>query len=392
MVQNKPVTTVMFFFILLTIVIGLSLFSNKMWGVKSEKLNEPETLILENDMTIIQFGQANKLSNSILKEIFKLKSKNDLENKVSDYGSAETVKSTVTKKMSLISEESGKNWKKIAVKFLLWFIFLISVFIFFQKNKMTSTARNLLLFVSLFVFGVILGSDPAPMGTVKDAVYLYATSRTFFPPRMIALTVFLLMVFFANKYICAWGCQAGTLQDLIFRLNRNRVHKTVIWKQFKVPFVLSNTFRITFFTVFVIIAFLWGVDIIDIIDLFKIYKPEHLGVIGGIFTGILLITSFFIYRPWCHLFCPFGLTGWIVEKLSLTKINVNYDTCIACKKCSEVCPSSVMSAILLDNRKTIPDCFACYTCRDVCPSGSIQFSKRKRTKPPAGHFEKKKYQ
>ncbi len=61
------------------------------------------------------------------------------------------------------------------------------------------------------------------MGTIKDAIALFGAKGVIFPPRMIALTVFLLLVVLANKFICAWGCQVGTLQDLIFRLNRNKL-------------------------------------------------------------------------------------------------------------------------------------------------------------------------
>ena len=349
----------------------------------------PESIVIQSEMTVGQFGRENGLENPLLKEIFQLKSKSDLDRKLSMYGTTEDIRSLVKKRTALSAEKESKNWRKIAVKFLLWFIFLASVFIYAGKHKFTPDSRKGLLFMPVFIFGIVLGSDPSPMGTVKDAVYLFATARTFFPPRMVALLVFLLLVFLANKYICAWGCQAGTLQDLVFRLNRNRAQKPVIWKQFKIPFVYTNTFRVVFFTVFTVIAFMWGFDIIDTIDFFKVYKPVHLGITGGVFAAAILVAGLFIYRPWCHMFCPFGLAGWLVEKLSLIRINVNYDTCIACKKCADACPSTVMAAILLNNRKTIPDCFACYTCRDVCPSGSIEFSAKKRQEPPAGHFDKK---
>ena len=207
---------------------------------------------------------------------------------------------------------------------------------------------------------------------------------------MIALTVFLLLVFLANKFICSWACQVGTLQDLIFRLNENESLKAVIGQKIKIPFFISNGIRVLFLTVFTFVAFAWGIDIIEFVDPFKIFKPIHLGMSGIIFVGALLVASLFIYRPWCHLFCPFGLAGWLVEKLSLNKISVNYETCIACEKCITVCPSTVMGALLKQDKATIPDCFSCYSCREVCPTSSIEFSTRKRTLPPAGHFDKKK--
>ena len=242
----------------------------------------------------------------------------------------------------------------------------------------------------MIIFGVIMGSDPSPMGTVKDAIHLYGSSGAVFPPRMIALSVFLLIVFIANKYICAWGCQVGVLQDLIFRLNQTDKQNAILGKQIKVSFAISNGIRFLFLMVFTVAAFAWSTDIVDPIDPFKIFKPAYMGLAGLLFVGILLITSLFIYRPWCHFFCPFGLVGWLVEKASRIRISVDYQTCIACQKCASACPSTVMGAILKRDKITIPDCFACYTCRDVCPTDSISFSTRKRTLPPPGHFDHKK--
>lgn len=338
----------------------------------------------------MEFGQANGLPRAALKEVFGLQSPSDLGKPVDEFGSDDQITARVTKKMALASEHASKNWIKIPVKFGLWFVFLVMVFIVSRKRKMTNRLRFSLLFSSVMIFGVVMGPDPGPMGTVKDAIYLYATTHAIFPPRMIALMIFLISVFSANKYICAWGCQAGTLQDLIFRINRTGHQDVGIGKHIRLPFVLTNTVRVLVFVVFTVIAFVWGFDCIAPIDPFKIYKPMHLGLIGGVFVGILLFFSLFIYRPWCSLFCPFGLVGWLVEKVSRVRISVDYVTCVACGKCATACPSTVMEAILHGDKKTIPDCFACYTCRDVCPTESIRFSSRKRTEPPAGHFDKKK--
>jgi polyferredoxin len=341
-------------------------------------------------MTITQFGQANELPNTVLKEIFDLKAKSDLEKKINEYGTSDQIASMVKKKLALASEHASKNWIKIPIKFGLWILFLATIFILLKNRKVTLGLRNWVLFVAILIFGVAMGSDPSPMGTVKDAIHLYGTTRGIFLPRMIALSIFLAIVFLVNKYICAWGCQVGTLQDLIFRINQTDKRKAVIGRQIKLPFVLTNSLRFTFFCVFTLVAFSWGIDIIEPVDPFKIYKPTYLGLIGGIFVGALLLASLFIYRPWCHLFCPFGLVGWLFEKISFVKISVNYETCIACQKCATACPSTVMGAILRRNKKTIPDCFACYTCREVCPTDSISFSTRKRTLPPADHYDKRK--
>lgn len=380
--------TVILFLTLVVFTVILSIASNRIWGGKPETLPEVTELTISKDMTVKDFGQANNLSNPVLKEIFNLQSKEDLQKKLSEHGTPDQVKAHVTKKKALAAEHGSKNWIKILIKFALWFAFLFTLYFIFKRNKVTATRRKLCLFISVIIFGIIMGSDPSPMGTVKDAIHLFGSTGAVFPPRMIALLLFLVMVFLANKYICAWGCQVGTLQDLIFRLNQTDKMKAVIGRQIKVPFILSNSVRILFLVAFTIIAFVSAADIVEPIDPFKIYKPAYLGTAGLIFIGMILIMSLFIYRPWCHFLCPFGLVGWLVEKISRVKISVDYETCIACEKCVAACPSTVMGAILKQDKKTIPDCFACYTCREVCPTGSISFSKIKRSLPPAGHFKK----
>ena len=171
-------------------------------------------------------------------------------------------------------------------------------------------------------------------------------------------------------------------------LNRTNAQKSIVGRQIKLPFVLTNSVRFLFFGVFTLVVFGWEIDIIKPVDPFKIYKPMYLGVSGAISLGALLLASLFIYRPWCHLFCPFGLMGWFIESKSLVQISVGYKTCIACQKCAATCPSTVMDAILRQDKETIPDCFGCYTCRDVCSTDSISFSIRKRTFPSADFFIK----
>lgn len=388
--KTSPVKTVLLFVGLIALVVILSMISNRLWGGKPEKPARPGKVTIEKEMTLADFGRVNGLSNPVLKVIFGLKNRSDLQKQLSAYGTTGQIEALVNKKMALAAEHESKNWRKILIKFCLWFVFLAMLFLWFKKKPVSFLGRKAALFVSLSIFGVVMGSDPSPMGTVKDAIHLYGSAGAVFPPRMIALTVFLLIVFAANKYICSWGCQVGVLQDLIFRLNQDEKSKAIIGRQYKIPFALSNGVRFVFFGVFTMAAFTWGVDIIEPFDPFKIYKPAYLGISGAIFLGILLLMSLYIYRPWCHFFCPFGLIGWLVEKISRVRINVDYQTCIACQKCAAACPSTVMAAILKQDKKTIPDCFACYVCREECPTESIRFSTRKRTLPPPGHFDQKK--
>ncbi|MBT4287306.1 MAG: 4Fe-4S dicluster domain-containing protein [Deltaproteobacteria bacterium] len=129
-------------------------------------------------------------------------------------------------------------------------------------------------------------------------------------------------------------------------------------------------------------------DIYEFIDPFKIYKPAVITIFGWTFLISITIASLFVYRPWCTMFCPFGLVSWFFEKLAIFKIKVNYDTCIECQSCARACPTTVMEVILKRETKTIPDCFACAGCIDACPTDSIPFSSGKRKIPLADKYKK----
>lgn len=380
--------TLILFALLVALVVAASYVVAPLWNDKPEGVQEHPPLIFEETMTVGEFAKANNLPNPAMKEIFGLKSKADLDRPVTDFGiPGERILEEAAKQQALGSEYESKNWLKIPLKFGLWFLFMGGAFYLLRNKRINGANRKWLYLIATATFGVILTSDPSPMGTVKDTIHLFAVEGVFFPPRLIALTVFLLTVFLANKFICSWGCQLGVLQDLIFRLNRNaKDSKAGPLPQIKVPFVVTNTIRIAFLAAFTVAAFGWGYELIEPIDPFRVYKPMTWTLVCAGFILVLLFLSLFVYRPWCHFACPFGLVGWLVEKFSLTKIKVDYDTCISCEACAKACPSTVMDAILKQNR-TIPDCFSCGTCMGVCPTDSISFTSGKRTPPPPDKFD-----
>ncbi len=373
---------------LIGLVVAFSSLSVRLWGAKPEEIPGKREWVFSESMTVAEFGQRNSVPGHVLKDVFHLETKEGLQQAIGEFDlNGAEICARVDKALTINAERESKNWVKILAKFALWMTFLAIVFVLLRKQRVTPTMRKRLYLAAVALFGVILGSDPSPMGTVKDAIMLFGAKGVVFPPRMIALVVFLAMVVLVNKFICSWGCQLGTLQDLMFRLNRESKDRTGVFRQFRIPFVVSNSVRVLFLALFTTVAFLWAVDIIEPIDPFKVYKPQAVGIAAGIFIGVVLLVSLFTYRPWCSLFCPFGLVGWLFEKISVFKVNVNYDTCTACESCARACPSTVMGAILKRDR-VIPDCFACGTCIDVCPTNSISFAAGRSSNPPVGKFRR----
>jgi ferredoxin len=366
------------FLTLIALVVASSWFVSGLWGGKTEKIVIPQQLVFTPGETIGAFMEHNKIPDAVMAKSLGKTAPSDKTALLGSLSlSNDQLQTQIQKAAALSSEQAGKDWQKILPKFALWAIFLYVAIRALQKGQFNRKTRKWYYLGAVVLFGVAFGSDPSPMGTVKDAVVLLAKEGVVFPPRLIALTVFLLSVVLANKAICSWGCQFGVLQDLVFRLNRNKADTTGILKQYKVPFVVSNGVRVTFFLVFTVIAIVVGMDIVEYVDPFKTFNPAHLGITGAVAAGILLIASLFIYRPWCHFFCPFGLVSWLLERFSLNKIRVDESTCTMCGSCERACPSDVMGAIL--HKKTvIPDCFSCGTCTEVCPTKAISFGRGKK--------------
>jgi polyferredoxin len=361
------------FLALAVLVIASSWFMTGLWGGKAEKITLPPALVFTPGETVGAFLERNKIPAAVMAEaVGKVGPDAPLASLA--LPDAE-LQAKLQKAAALASEHATKEWMKIFPKFALWAIALFAAFKALTKGQLNRTTRKWYYLGAVVLFGVALGSDPSPMGTVKDAIVLLAKDGVVFPPRLIALAVFLLSVVLANKAICSWGCQLGVLQDLVFRLNRNKADTAGILKQYKVPFAVSNGVRVAFFVVFTAIAVIAGLDIIEYVDPFKTFNPAHLGIAGAVVVGVLLVASLFIYRPWCHFACPFGLVSWLLERFSLHRIRVNESACTMCGACERACPSDVMGAIL-HKKKVIPDCFSCGTCTEVCPTKAVTFGRK----------------
>ncbi len=294
------------FLFIITIVVTLSILINSIWQQKPEAVEKsPQIAVnITDQMTIRQIADAYKVTPEDLKKPLKLKSPADLDKTVNELGlNIVEINNSLRTSMVITGENSSKNWIKIPLKFILWITMLVFVFRMMRTGKITPKLRRILFITAVCIFGIILGSDPSPMGTVKDAIVLWGKEHVIFPPRIIALLIFTLMVVLANKLICSWGCQFGVLQEFIFRINRNATDSAAKYKQWKLPFIFTNSVRIIFFAAIIIYAITMKVDIVSPIDPFSIFNPAKLSIIGIIFISVLLIFSLFIYRPWCHLFC-----------------------------------------------------------------------------------------
>lgn len=387
--MKRGMLTLIFAGIIVAMILLLSPLFVRWWHGPAETPTTPLVMTFTGKTTIAELAKITGLELPKLLSALQVPPSTSLAQSLEALDIAPTTaKTNLQRAMALRAQEATKDWRKIVSKFLLLAIFLTAAIYLLKRRRITPAMRLLLLLVALLIFGVVYGADQSPMGTVKDTLVLWGKNHLLFPPRLIALGVFLLMVILANKSICAWGCQFGVLQDLLFHLNRDAKYHRSILPQVKLPFAVTNSIRILVVLITAGVALIWGIDLIEPINPFNIYNPTSLTIIGAAAIGVLLVASLFIYRPWCHLACPFGLLGWLVERFSRQRVRVDYDACVACGACARSCPSLVMTAILHQERVT-PDCFACGNCISTCPQKAISFDSQPRMTIPEGKFTPK---
>lgn len=350
--------------ILATIFIGLLLFFNSMPVMAAKEVPQPA---YQPTWSIEKLAQENNVeAAALLKQLAVPDTPDNRTATVQSLSISDEQAQQATRKLLVIgAEEKSKNWKLILLKFALWWTVVVLAILLLKRNLVTPRRRTWILAGAFTVFGILLGSDPSPMGTVKDAIALYGAERTLFPPRMVAFIVFTLMVIAGNKLICGWGCQFGTLQDWLFQVSP-------VKKKIRLPFTVTNSIRIIVFILFSLAALTIPYDFIGPIDPFKVFEPSHLTAVSTGFIVFLLILSLFFYRPWCTLACPFGLTGWLAERVSWFRVRWNQTACIQCGACHRACPTE-HTRHLLEGARIKADCYSCAACLTVCPTGALQY-------------------
>jgi polyferredoxin len=187
-----------------------------------------------------------------------------------------------------------------------------------------------------------------------------------FPAILFSIAVFSIA---GNKLFCGWVCPVGALQEVAYDIPPARR------KRIKLPFKVTNWIRVLTFVAFVPLVFIIGKSIYDYINPFE---ALHWGFVVYEMTVLLivLVAAYFTFRPFCYLLCPLGLFTWLLEQVSLTRIQIDSDSCTTCYNCADEAPCPAMEAIV-DGARWRPDCHACGKCLDSCSENAISFSGRK---------------
>ena len=171
------------------------------------------------------------------------------------------------------------------------------------------------------------------------------------------LLVILILSLLLGRFFCGYLCPVGTVQEIAYHTPVPKINP----QQRNTLMVV----RAAFFIVFLAAAFLFSASLLA---LFGIKDFFYLSLTtGSVVFAAIVIVSFFFYRPFCRVFCPYGFLLALVAAKSRYKIE-RTDACIECKKCETICPTGESKR---DDSKA--ECYLCGRCIEVCPKDALVY-------------------
>lgn len=261
---------------------------------------------------------------------------------------------------------------------VVWLLAMVVSLILLSKKKLTKTASIIILGIAFIVSGIIAGAQPNPVLPFQNVVMRIEMGDTLLLIlRSFNITAILLLTtFFFGRIFCGYACPLGAIQELMskFQFNSNlkdQKNKKTIALNPKITFYI----RISYFIIFMVSGIVWGLAVVQYLNVFegfKIIKNPGFPIIGipAILIGIIIISSIFIYRPWCRLLCPFGALADLTSRVSLFKLR-RTDACNDCGLCEKICPTQEAER---DAHKG--ECYLCNRCVEICPQNAIEFKRK----------------
>lgn len=201
---------------------------------------------------------------------------------------------------------------------------------------------------------------------------------------------------FVGRLICGWLCLFGLIQELLYmiptpklqvpeRVDRPlRYLKYVMLAVFVIalPCLYRSEFGIgePFFCEYVCpVGTLEGGIPLVLLD------ETMRGALGWLFRWkfalmvLCLVSSVFIYRPFCKYVCPLGAFYSLFQKVSLVRMRVHTTTCVGCGTCARTCKMGVDPT----RDANSAECIRCGACVSACPVRAISIGIAPKVAPDA---------
>ena len=236
----------------------------------------------------------------------------------------------------------------------IYILLLLLCFIgFAYKTNTIQHFRPFILLCSLVYFGFIMHGCPCILFYIQGFILFLIGKSAFWIPFVFIIAILILSVIFGPIW-CGWLCWLGALQEFVYQKNKWNLLKTQ-----KAQKILLRI-QIVAFILLVLWVILTKRPVLCAYDPFiSIFRLKIFNWIGYITVPLLLLSSLFIYRPFCRILCPIGLMLYMIKYLPFAR-KMKLENCTNCKKCYSYCKLHA-----LHDKKVENSCIMCGACKEA---------------------------
>ncbi|MBI4648629.1 MAG: 4Fe-4S binding protein [Bacteroidia bacterium] len=276
------------------------------------------------------------------------------------------------------------NLEQIRRKELYWVLGILAVTVitgFLVRFKLSRNLRNIFLFLSVIILGFsdLHHACPCMLSSLQDTVLFIFGINTDWQ-KMLWFIGLIPVTYLFGKVWCGWLCHLGALQEFLFLPIKFNIFKGE--KAMKIMKIIRWILLLTLIIQLAIEQriFFCRIDPFKTIFDLDIYGSRFL-VLRWILVGLLLLTSFFSYRPFCKSACPVGLMLGLISFIPGSSVIGRKGDCTGCELCHATCRQEAILCkkehIILNNI----DCISCGKCLDSCRNGGLGFFRKKKNHP-----------
>ena len=269
-----------------------------------------------------------------------------------------------------ISEPVHKtNWNRFNWAIGILFATLIAGI--FVRHEKTRKLRPLFLLASVVILGFYRGG-PGIISSFQNIVLILLGQYWKWTAGVLFVGV-IILTYFYGKVFCGWICYLGAIQEFLY-IGKIKVLQTE--KAQRIMRIIRYILLSLILIQLIITQTIEWSKIGPFKVIFNLYSPN---LTGYILLGILLISSLFIYRPFCKMVCPAGLIfGWVTKIPGASVLGIT-NSCAGCKICNTSCNINAITRENNISKLDNQECIMCGECMNDCKIKSIQPFRKNET-------------
>lgn len=170
-----------------------------------------------------------------------------------------------------------------------------------------------------------------------------------------------------GRVFCGLLCPLGIVSDLLFRSPGKKLPVSGV--EGRLRYLKYGAVILFLYLMSEAAAILLGLPVGGLWSFLAVFR-EEMAIITVAAVLILLISSIFIYRPWCRYLCPMGTLLSVFNRFSLLSLERDLEECGVCDACMRSCPLG------LHDFSDSTDCIRCLSCYTACRNGVLRYRLR----------------